>query len=126
MPPRTGAALALWWLLWAGWAVLLTQQVLDALLRGLPWVIWVGKLLPLLLFLPGMLRDRLRSFVWLCFVSLLYFIALVERNFATPGAPLPAAGLVAVVVLFTAAMLYVRARARQLRGPLSDREENND
>ncbi|TXS92204.1 DUF2069 domain-containing protein [Parahaliea maris] len=83
-------------------------------MNGVPAVIWLGKLLPLLLFLPGMLRDRLRSYIWLCFVCLLYFIALVERLFAIPGSALAIVGMLAVVSLFCAAMLYVRWRSREL------------
>ncbi len=109
---RSGIA---WYLLWTGWWVLLLQQGLDAWLHGAPWIIWLGKLLPLLIFLPGMIRNNLRSFIWLCFVCLLYFMMLVEALFARPGAWLPVVGTCAVVVLFVAAMLYVRWRARQLR-----------
>jgi len=103
-------------LIWAAWAVLLLQQLIDAWQTQLPWIIWLGKLLPLLIFLPGMLRDRLRTYIWLCFVSLLYFIALVERLFALPGNIPAAIGMAAVVTLFIAAMMYVRWRARELRG----------
>ncbi|MFV0277491.1 MAG: DUF2069 domain-containing protein, partial [Parahaliea sp.] len=120
---RRGASLASWYLVWAGWGLLLVQQVLDAWSHAMPWVIWLGKLLPLLLFLPGMLRDRLRSYVWLCFVSLLYFIALVERLFATPGHPLAIAGMLAVVTLFCAGTLYVRWRARELRASLASGDD---
>lgn len=114
---RGGLSLWAWWLIWASWGLLLTQQVADLFEFQPPWIIWVGKLLPLLLFLPGMARDRLRSFIWLCFVSLLYFITLVERLFATPQAVLPWLGMVAVVTLFCSAMFYVRWRARELRAP---------
>lgn len=102
-------------LLWAGWWVLVLQQGADAWLHGAPWIIWLGKLLPLLIFLPGMLRNNLRSFLWLCFVCLLYFMMLVEALFARPGAVLPIVGTCAVVTLFVSAMLYVRWRARELR-----------
>lgn len=112
---RSGASAWLWGLVWASWLLLFGQQFADAFLRSVPWVIWCGKLLPLLLFVPGMLKDRLRSFIWLCFISLLYFISLVERLFALPGSLLAQTGMVAVVVLFVAAMLYVRARGRELR-----------
>jgi uncharacterized membrane protein len=112
---RGGASAAAHLLALAGWAVLLAQQLADAWLQQLPWIIWVGKLLPLLLFLPGMLRDRLRSYIWLCFVRLLYCMALVERLFAEPGSVAAMAGMVAVVTLFIASMLYVRWRARELR-----------
>ena len=73
------------------------------------------KLVPLLLFLPGMYRDNLRSYIWLCFLSNMYFVVLVQRAFATPSDPLVIVGLVAVVALFTFAMLYVRWRARDLK-----------
>ena len=110
---------------WAAWSVLLLQQVADAWIHHLPWIIWLGKLVPLLIFVPGMLRDNLRTYIWLCFVSLLYFIALVERLFAQPGSPLAVIGMVAVVVLFIAAMLYVRWRARELRAAGAGRPAEN-
>ena len=102
-------------LTWSAWLLLLGQQAADAWVHQAPAIIWAGKLLPLLIFLPGMLKDRLRSYIWLCFVCLLYFIAQVERMFAQPGSLLAITGLVAVVVLFIAAMMYVRWRARELR-----------
>jgi len=101
---------------WLSYALLLAQQAADAALLQAPLVIWAVKLLPLLLFLPGMARDRLRSYLWLCFVSLGYFVLLVERVFAQPSSSLAITGLCAVVVLFISAMLYVRWRARELRG----------
>ena len=102
-------------LTWLSWSVLLVQQVADAWTLQAPWFIWVVKILPLLLFLPGMLKDNLRSFIWLCFVCLGYFLILVQRIFAQPDNPLVIAGLASVVILFIAAMLYVRWRARELR-----------
>ncbi|MEZ5555835.1 DUF2069 domain-containing protein [Haliea sp.] len=111
---RQGPSLLLWRATWLSWGTLFGQTALSLALTQPPWIIWLGSLLPLSLFLYGMWHDRLRSFIWLCFVSLLYFIALVERLFATPRAPLPWVGMVAVVVLFCSAMLYVRWRAREL------------
>ena len=98
----------------------------HAWLQQLPLIIWLGKLLPLLIFLPGMLQDRLRSCIWLCFVSLLYFIALVERLFALPGSPLAIIGMIAVVTLFTAAMMYVRWRGRELRAAYGTQTRTGD
>lgn len=112
---RAGLSAAAYLLTWLGWCGLLLQQLADAWVHQVPWIIWAGKLLPLLIFLPGMLKDNLRSYIWLCFVCLLYFIALVERLFAQPGSVLAISGTVAVVVLFIAAMLYVRWRARERR-----------
>lgn len=120
--PRGGATALAWWVTWLAWSALLLQQLVDVWQSGMPWIFWLVKLVPLLMFLPGMLRDRLRSFIWLCFVSLLYFIALVERVFAVPGGLLGWSGLVAVCVLFCSGMLYVRWRARSLREFLSSEE----
>jgi uncharacterized membrane protein len=103
------------WCTWLCYVLLLLQQAVDAWVQGAPWIVWLFKLLPLLLFLPGMLQDNLRSFIWVCFVSLLYFIVLVQRLFLVPGDTLAVIGTVAVVCLFTAAMFYVRWRARELR-----------
>jgi uncharacterized membrane protein len=100
---------------WLCWMALLLQQAVDAGMHQAPWFIWMLKLLPLLMFLPGMLNDNLRSYIWLCFVCLGYFLILVQRVFAQPGNLLVIGGLVAVVILFIAAMLYVRWRARELR-----------
>jgi uncharacterized membrane protein len=118
--PRTGAAAGFWAASWGFWLVLFGQQALDAFVRDAPWIIWLAYLLPLLIFVPGMLRDRLRTYVWLCFVVLLYFVRLVLRLFAEPGALPPIIGMVAVVGLFTCAMLYVRQRGPQLRAATSD------
>jgi uncharacterized membrane protein len=103
------------WLTWLSWSALLLQQAADAWAHQAPWFIWVLKVMPLLLFLPGMRKDNLRSYIWLCFVCLGYFMILVQRIFAQPDSLLVISGLVAVVILFIAAMLYVRWRARELR-----------
>ena len=113
-------------LTWLSWSALLLQQAVDAWAHQAPWFIWVLKLLPLLLFLPGMLKDNLRSFIWLCFVCLGYFLILVQRIFAQPDNLLVIGGLVAVVVLFIAAMMYVRWRARELRGVVAPQSSSGD
>ena len=102
-------------LTWLAWAVLLLTQIIDVWVYHLPAIIFLGKLVPLLIFLPGMVRENLRSYVWLCFVSLLYFISLVERLFAQPDSLLATAGMIAVVSLFISSMLFVRWRARELK-----------
>lgn len=100
---------------WISYAVLLCQQLADVWLGNAPWIIWLAVLLPLLIFLPGMLQDQLRSYIWLCFVLLLYFMRLVVALFESPDSPIAIAGMVGVVVLFISAMMYVRWRAQELR-----------
>ncbi len=108
---------------WLAWAVLLLTQIADSWVYQLPLIILAGKVIPLLIFLPGMLKENLRSYIWLCFVSLLYFIALVERLVAQPDSVLAAVGMFGVVTMFIAAMMFVRWRARELKSakaPLSN------
>lgn len=114
--PRTGAAKGYWLALWLCLGLTLCLQAYDGMVRAMPWYIIVGiRLFPLMMFVPAMRKDSMTSFIWLCFVCLLYFIVAVERAFAEPGNPLAIVGLVAIVGLFLSAMLYVRTRGPQLR-----------
>ncbi len=99
---------------WVSLTALLLQQGAQLWLSNAPAVVWV-LLLPLAIFIPGIIRDNLRSYIWLCFVCLLYFMRLVVAVFATEGGALAITGTVAVVILFISAMMYVRWRARELR-----------
>ena len=102
-------------LCWLSYGVLFLQQVAEVWMGQAPWIIWLAVLLPLLIFLPGLLQDNLRSFIWLCFVCLLYFMRLVVSLFENPADLLSIVGMVAVVLLFCSSMMYVRWRARELR-----------
>ncbi len=100
---------------WLSFIVLLVQQALEMWLGQAPWIIWLAVLLPLVIFLPGLVQDNLRSFIWLCFVSLMYFMRLVVTLFEDPQDVLSIVGMVAVCTLFCSAMMYVRWRAKELR-----------
>lgn len=91
----------------------LSQLLLPAC--GMPSnkVIWLLHMLPLLLFVAGLLRQNVRTYVWLCFVMLGYFLLAVQSIFACQSL-LGAIELALIVVLFNAAMLYVRWRSRAL------------
>ena len=102
-------------LTWWSYGCLLAVLVTESLVQQAPWIAWLVRLLPLLVFLPGMRSDNLRSFIWLCFVCLLYFTGRVLQIFAQPTDILSWLGMASVVTLFTAAMLYVRWRARALQ-----------
>ena len=102
----------------ASFAVLIIAQMLDSWVRQPPLTIWVMRVLPLLIFVPGLIRDNPRTYVWLCFVILLYFLTLVLRLFVDPADPVAWVAMCSVVILFTAAMMYARWRSRELRGDL--------
>ncbi|MGB0187533.1 MAG: DUF2069 domain-containing protein [Aequoribacter sp.] len=97
------------------WSVLLLYQIGIIAVYGEPWIVWVGRLGPLLLFAFGLFERRPRSIIWLCFVSLMYFIAGVERLFATPSDWLAWLAMDAIVSIFVAGMLYVRWQSRDQR-----------
>lgn len=94
------------------WLALLVYQLAIIAVYGEPWIVWVGRLGPLLLFAQGLFKRRPRSIIWLCFVSLMYFIAGVERLFATPSDWLAWLAMDAIVSIFIAGMLYVRWQSR--------------
>ncbi len=109
---RTGLT-ALWWrLALVSYVALVGVEIADSASQQAPWPVWLVKTGPLLVFLPGLLKDNLRSYIWLCFVCLMYFLALVLRLFAMPGELWGIVGTICVVSLFCSAMLYVRHRAR--------------
>lgn len=38
--------------------------------------IWLMQIIPLLIFIPGLIRETHRTYSWLCFVTLIYFVAI--------------------------------------------------
>jgi uncharacterized membrane protein len=118
--PRSRLTLGLWVTLWVAVALLLACEVLDGLRREAPALVMGIKLAPLLVVLPGALRDRMRAVVWLSFVSLLYFLFAVQRVFAEPASPRALLELLAVILVFITSMFYVRFRARERRAALGE------
>ena len=106
---------ALWCLLWVVWVIYVGQQIFDVARFNAPWPVWIIRIIPLLLFMPSVARDNLRAVIWLCFVVLFYFISSVELVFAQPSDPVAVIGIIAVVLLFSSATLYIRLRGRELK-----------
>lgn len=109
-------------LVYASLLLALFVEVYVSLHDGAPWLIWLLRLMPLLIFVRGMRADNLRSYIWLCFVCLIYFMTAVLRLFADPENMATIVGLAAIVTLFTSSMLYVRWRAQQLKSDSSPEE----
>jgi uncharacterized membrane protein len=74
---------------------------------------WAVHALPLLLFLPGMLRGDYRSYTWLAFAILLYFLLAVEGMFAPDASHYYSVTIVLVIVLFTSSTLLIRWKGLQ-------------
>ncbi len=115
MTPRGTRSTVARYLALASFVILVAAQALDSWMREAPWVIWTLRLLPLLVFVPGLIQDRVRTYVWLCFVSLMFFITLVERLFRDASDPVAWVAMLAVVTFFCAAMMYTRWRSQELQ-----------
>ena len=118
MSPRTRHARSVALVSFAAVVLLLSLQTfgiarLQLLTRAVLWVVWV---LPLLLFLPGLLRGAWKSYLWLCFMILVYFTITVSKLFDPRRTPADWLELVAIVVLFVSAMMFARWRQREILG----------
>jgi len=76
-------------------------------------VIWLIHIVPLLLFLPGLLRQNTRSHVWVAFICNGYFLVSVNAVFACPTV-LAGIEIALTVLLFISATLFIRWRSREL------------
>lgn len=70
-------------------------------------VIVTVKLLPLLLFLPGILQNKTRSHIWLCFVVLLYFTQYSMLSYLHEWAIVPVITTLVTMSVFISSMMFV-------------------
>jgi uncharacterized membrane protein len=71
--------------------------------------------LPVLLMLPSVWRGKPVAHAWLCFILLLYFLVAVQNMFSPNRDVMDIVRLVFVVIIFLAAMMYVRWGSRAMR-----------
>ena len=115
---RGRLTLALWSVMWLTWLGFVGQQAADVERFSGTWLLIGLRGAPLVFFLWAAFIDSMRLFIWFELVLLFYFISAVEAAFAYQADVLSIAGLVLVVINFTACMLYIRYRGRELRGAL--------
>ncbi|MDX1693093.1 MAG: DUF2069 domain-containing protein, partial [Ketobacteraceae bacterium] len=75
-----------------------------------PLLIALFHIIPLTLFLPGILKRNPRTYIWLCFLILLYFCEGVVNAFLLPSLQgwLGLAESLLITALFIAAMYAAR------------------
>lgn len=71
-------------------------------------VIWLVQTLPLLIFLPGILKGKARTYAWLSFVVLLYFIHGVLLAFDEQRRWLGVIEVTLCVLMFVYLVLFIR------------------
>ncbi|WNZ57736.1 DUF2069 domain-containing protein [Microbulbifer sp. JMSA004] len=77
-------ALRINWICYIGMLVLFV--VWNLFLEGGSLFLWCLQTIPLLLVLPGLLKQHYRSYLWLCFILLLYITAsIVDVMMPTRG-----------------------------------------
>lgn len=114
MNPFTRKAAVSWQLTLLLYAALLLVLLLDhAVLRtAFRWPVWLIQTAPLLLVLPGLLQRHYRSAIWLCFIILFHFLAVVD-NVVMSGHPVFYSCMAALIILlFITSMLFARWQAR--------------
>lgn len=84
------------------------------------------QVVPLALFLPGVLTGKPRTCVWLCFVILVYFcggviwaMSPVQRVFGVGEAVL-------TLTLFTTSMMYIRWNGKAQKARIAEQESSDD
>ncbi|MGB4246362.1 MAG: DUF2069 domain-containing protein [Pseudohongiellaceae bacterium] len=71
--------------------------------------LWLLKVVPLLIFMPGLRKRHLRTHAWLSFVVLLYFIVGVQTAFVAETRIYGIAITLLLSGLFCALVVYIRA-----------------
>ena len=94
----------------SSYALLLVMITVNLWTQNAPWVIFLVYLLPLLIFLPGMIADTVRNLIWMGFALLVYFAILVYKLSVPEPRTLDITEVVLTVVLFSASMIYARIR----------------
>jgi uncharacterized membrane protein len=101
-------------------------SVIELIALGLAWELWLAptgnrtlalKVLPLLLPLPGLLRNRMYTYRWLSLMVWLYFTEGVVRATSDrgPGVLLGAIEVLLCLLLFAACAAHVRWRLRHAK-----------
>lgn len=81
-------------------------------------VLWLIKALPLLIFVPGLRARKLRTYAWLSFVTLLYFVQSVQTAFTQDGRLYGIVVSVLLALLFCALVVYIRTFRGYYKMPL--------
>ena len=72
------------------------------------FVIWLLQILPLLIFLPGLHKSRLRSYAWVSFVVLLYFMHGVLVAFSPSRLMFGLVEVALCAMLFVSLIIFIR------------------
>ncbi|AFU98319.1 DUF2069 domain-containing protein [Simiduia agarivorans] len=89
-------------------ALILNAAVEQLTEPSVRWTLLLLQSIPLLMFVPGMLANHHRTYSWLCFVVLFYFIVGVTNVMSPLADTFGWVLLAASTLLFMAAMMTSR------------------
>lgn len=58
-------------------SLLLLFTLMNILRENGNFKLWLMQIIPLLIFIPALLRETHRTYSWLCFVALMYFAVII-------------------------------------------------
>ncbi len=102
---------------WISYALLLLILVCNGLFRQHSPALIALTLVPLLIFIPGMRKERYKSLSLLCFVTLFYFVVTVNNLFASNRSWFDIVELLLVIALYSASMMFSRWKQYSLYQP---------
>lgn len=85
-------------------------------ISGPNWVVLAAQTLPLLLLIPGLWQKYFRSYSWLCFVILIYFVKAVDGAFSSIANWSDYVFVALTVSTFFSAMMAARWLQRAQKG----------
>jgi len=106
LPPAHWISLALYFALIA--QMIMTTFWPNPVEGASPVVLLTIKVLPLALLLPGLLKGRNTTYIWACFVVLLYFMQASVSAYLREWAWSPTTTVVLTTLFFCTAMLKLK------------------
>ena len=94
----------------SSYALLLVIIPVNQWTQDSHWIAIPFYLIPLLIFLPGMIADTVRNLIWMGFALLTYSVSLAWSLSTPEPLVLDIVELVLITVLFCASMFYARIR----------------
>lgn len=58
-------------------ALLLVFTLTNLLQENGSWRTWIVSVVPLLIFIPGLIKQTHRTYSWICFMTLMYFVIII-------------------------------------------------
>lgn len=97
---------------------LFTGKAIINLFNGMPAgvavFLWLVGVLPLSIFIPGLRKNNLRTYAWMCFMILMYFLHAVTLAFTSGTLFYGLLYTLLCIALFCSAVAYIKLAKKHL------------